>query len=206
MSILSSILDISQKTLNHRLVIQEVFENGTLHRLLGLKRPRSPSLVTRMSEARVKPFAETKDARTMDAPYSALEEDAQRVTSLWGGEEDKGLSSGEDEPGEISRKRTIEEGEVEEDESRYGIQMGESSKRRRLEDSIDVSYTSDSEESMDTADSLAEEERIYAAVDRRRASLSGSSPRAHESPRRLNDVQRRAYWAAKAARGENFDA
>lgn len=42
MSILSNILGISRETINHRNVIQEVYESGALHDMVGVPRPQKP--------------------------------------------------------------------------------------------------------------------------------------------------------------------
>jgi len=44
LSILSSILGISHETVAHRRVIQEVYESGVLHDMLGVPRPQPPEL------------------------------------------------------------------------------------------------------------------------------------------------------------------
>lgn len=42
MSILSNILGIPQETINHRKLLQEVYESGALHDMLGVPRPQAP--------------------------------------------------------------------------------------------------------------------------------------------------------------------
>ncbi|OCH93830.1 hypothetical protein OBBRIDRAFT_855761 [Obba rivulosa] len=105
-SILASVMGVTQETINHRRMVQEVYDKGVLHRMLGVT-PQA-SLLQRLSSS--------------EQPARSRAEELESVRSAWG-EADVDVASG-DEGGAAH----------EEEESRYGIDARRQppKKRRRM--------------------------------------------------------------------------
>jgi non-canonical poly(A) RNA polymerase PAPD5/7 len=112
-SILASVMGITQETINHRRVVQEVYDKGVLHRMLGLERPGD----------------------AVSHPKQAA------VAGVWeANESDSAKSDGEISSRSQSRSRTENSRDEEEEESRYGIVKdiaGPPTKRRRTGGEVD---------------------------------------------------------------------
>lgn len=197
MSILSSILGITQETINHRKLVQEVYEEGTLSRLLG----RAPPKVTiDLSEGENAP---------MHAPISRPQRivESQSVRSAW--EADMDLSSGSDK--DIKSYRKTDFSQYRDSDSRYDIDQGGPSRKRQRKgrpSDMHTVFTTDDEtpdvnDSYDSDDSLAEVEQVYRALDdeHKKDSMYSKGANAGENTRPLSGDVRRAYWASKSATG-----
>ncbi|KAI0693342.1 hypothetical protein BC835DRAFT_1406809 [Cytidiella melzeri] len=129
MSIISSVMGVTQETINHRRLVQEVYDSGVLHRMAGVKQPvSSPSPEPPLSHSHP------------DIPHRANEAKAGIRTSLEEADSEK-------ESGDEQRRQSPQK---DEDESRYGIRDKKQppKKRRRMGTQRDTHtvYTSDEDE------------------------------------------------------------
>ena len=227
MSILSSILGVDQETINHRRLVQQVYEEGKLARLLGID-----SLIELNLSSR--------------AILEKRSREAESVAEAWG-EADMMLET-EDEEGEVIevRKQDASSSRYDE-ENRYDISSrpngGPAPKRRRIvttksvhSETIFVPDDEDEEDGTDhhseqlqfydgpngatsSSDGLDEIERAYAAaegeiLDSEEAAEENededSVHRTRRDRRRIlepvSKELRQAYWASKAVRGYDSDS
>jgi len=131
LSILSSVLGVTQETINHRRVVQEVYDKGVLHRLAGVA-PR----------ATVAP-----DVSHLSGTARSQGDGASIVESAWEPTERSRESDDEghgERPGSITKARSLEviDVDAEEEESRYDIPR----KKRRISKDEVIVIGSDSEE------------------------------------------------------------
>lgn len=199
MSILSSILGVTQEAINHRRLVQEIYEDGTLDRLLGIPSPKKPTEVKDDDGVAIQ--------ESSSRPSRITESRSSR--SAWG-EMDMELSSGSEDAN--TSKRAALEGYVD-DESRYDIVGVNPRKRQRKGRPSDLHtvFTTDDEatanayESSNSENSLIEEERIYRAVDNidgdEEESVYSKGGSRSQSKKALSNDLRRAYWASKSATG-----
>ncbi|KAI0320708.1 hypothetical protein OF83DRAFT_1052529 [Amylostereum chailletii] len=197
MSILASVLGVTQETVNRRKLALEVFDKRTLHRILGVE-PK-PSVVIDL---------------TNDTPRvnESRKNGASSVKAAW-----QAADRSDDEP--PSRKppssqktpREVINVDADEEESRYGIPP---KKRRRLGTTADTHtvFTTDDEEDLeegelvvhgltdrddDSDDSLAREELEYDVfTDDTEPEQAPSSFKGNRSTK----DRKRAFWAAKGRR------
>ncbi|EJF66211.1 hypothetical protein DICSQDRAFT_152192 [Dichomitus squalens LYAD-421 SS1] len=181
MSILASVMGVTQETINHRRVVQEVYERQVLHRILGII--PQPSLS----------FRGPTDGASRTA-------EAESVQDAWGHTDmDPGTPDGS-----VS-------GAEEEVESRYDIESRRQppKKRRRTGTRADEGitlhtvYTTDDEEDGFSAshrpsgdDGIEEEEEEYdlSALDAESQERGGGSK-----------AEKRSYWLSKAMAGAASD-
>lgn len=183
MSILASVMGVTQETINHRRVVQEVYDRQILHRTLGLA--PQPSLSVKGTSDRA--------SRTREA-------DSVEDAHAWGEADMETESPDESEAG----------AEV---ESRYDIESRKQppKKRRRTgtradEDiTLHTMYTTDEEEDgyqtgghqpRDAADGITEEEEEYAV-----SVLDGA-----DQERGGGKAEKRSYWLSKTMAGVGGDS
>lgn len=115
MSMLSHILGVNQKTINHRRIVKEVYDDGELARMLGID---SRSNGRELSEG------EVDDGRR----EAGRRHEAQTVIDAWA-EADRNDASSEEEPSRRkykdggSRRHSRGGEEEEEEESRYNANL-----------------------------------------------------------------------------------
>jgi len=187
MSNSACVLILALKTINHRRLVQEVYDEGILHRLLGVQRHDATLIVTDLTG---------EDHVTSDRTV-----EAQSVLSSWVGANNETMS--DDERGGRQNPRTGEiADESYESESRYDIQQGSPSRKRRrtgTDQDAHIVFTADEEDEehsgVSEVDSLAEEEAHYDAVhsDLNEAEQT-KEPAAGNG---LTAAGRRAYWISK---------
>ncbi|KLO19261.1 hypothetical protein SCHPADRAFT_899095 [Schizopora paradoxa] len=180
MSILSGVMGITQETINHRRLVQEVYDDGILHRLLGIEIPGPDLVVTEVV------------GQVVSSDRNAA---SQSVLSSW-------TSANHDANSDDEKAKPRAADDSYESESRYDIKVGSPSrKRRRVGTDHDehIVYTADEEEGehsdASSADSLAEEEAWYDAAHSLANEKDGmnGAPKAHN----LTAEGRRAYWISK---------
>ena len=224
MSVLSTILAVDQETINHRRLVQEVYEQGKLARMLGID-PLSELNVS------TQPHLE-KRAREVES-----------VASAWG-EADMSESG---EEGEVIDGPNGHQREAVDSESRYDISANRNGsvwKRRRLEgkrnghavsagtifvpeveeddmgNDIDhdepINFYVDPDPADNSSDGLDEIERAYTAAadalagsDEDSAYLKGNKGKGRslsKAQKPLSAELRRAYWAAKSMQEIDMDS
>lgn len=183
MSILSGVMGITQETINHRRLVQEVHDEGILHRLLGVDRPGPILIVT--------------DLTADDLVTSDRAVDSQSVLSSWTGANKDTITISDNESG-----RTGAADESYESESRYDIKAGSPSRKRRrtgTDRDAHIVYTADDEEEEHSdaseVDSLLEEETQYDAV--HSVMNEGEQENGLTKETNLTAAGRRAYWISK---------
>ncbi|KAH9952027.1 hypothetical protein B0H21DRAFT_10348 [Amylocystis lapponica] len=190
MSILASVMGVTQETINHRRVVQEVYERKTMHRILGL----TPQATIALNGSQPKRNAKSRTA------------EQESIKSAWE-EADMDLASGSDHEGHAGDP-------LDEDEGRYGIDRRRKPPRKRRdtrnrqdplpvyttdEDDVDPpKYTTDKDEVDGTIagydHSISEEELAYALS----AGEDGKAEDLHTSATtRKADESRRSYWLSK---------
>lgn len=186
-SVLSAIVGVPQEMINHRRIVQEIWEGGEVHRWLGRAPPGKGDQVV-FKDGAVKAVKSGHEKITFEEEYGVVEEEEDG-----GGEKDEERSGVEDEP-----KRATEEGE---EKGRYSI----SSKRRKVDDQKNVSTVyvtnSSAESDSDTGDEL-----VLNIIDEARKDVEVSEEEGEiESPERKEvaaekeeKVQiRRDFWLSK---------
>ncbi|KAI0672801.1 hypothetical protein C8Q78DRAFT_970483 [Trametes maxima] len=184
MSILASVMGVTQETINHRRLVQEVYDRQVLHRMLGIT-PKA-SLATSKAEP-----SGRKSSR-------AAEEAS--VKSAWGEADMEPETEDEaEDPGDAV-------------ESRYEIDSRRQppKKRRRMRTRTDQDvtvptvYTTDDEDPYDDysfsrpGDGISEEEREYdlSVLD------EGQTGSARSGPSGAATANKRLYWSSKAMAGD----
>ncbi|KAH7929632.1 hypothetical protein BV22DRAFT_1056505 [Leucogyrophana mollusca] len=180
LSILSSILGVTQETINNRLLLQEVYDQRSLHRLLGVvpKAAVVPAIV---------PIDENKNENT----HSQSTRGATIIENAWS-EADMELESGE-ERHTNGVHRDEQEGE---ETGRYHIEERRPSKRRKegsWKDEHPMVFTTDDED--DEPHEYSEDEAEYQAYDIRDKLLEDDESDSSERKSRMS--RRRSYWLSK---------
>ncbi|OBZ65685.1 Poly(A) RNA polymerase cid14 [Grifola frondosa] len=182
-SILASVMGVTQETINHRKLVQEVYDRQVLHRMLGVVPQETMAPRTPQPE---------RNGKTR-----AAEEES--VKSAWE-EADMDLESAE------------EDAKFEaEDESRYEIRRSQPPKKRRRvggKQDLHTVYTTDDDDdgigggpsADDDGDGTSEEEHEYdlSVLDDR--NQNGSRSRRSEGGSR-----KRSYWLSKGIGGDISD-
>ncbi|TFY59950.1 hypothetical protein EVG20_g7606 [Dentipellis fragilis] len=202
LSILCSVLGVTQETINRRRIVQEVYDKRTLHNILGVA-PKALVVDDR-------PATNGASSEANGAARSSVKRAWEKADK----EEDVDYERQRDKQKKARAEPEVIDVDAEEgEESRYGIPP---KKRRRLgkpQDAHTVFTTDDEDEDdandrkddivihtlSDSDDSLAREEKEYAVVDS--GSESGEvkvkvSSNGKTSPVKIN--RKRAYWASKA--------
>ncbi|KAJ7453071.1 hypothetical protein FB451DRAFT_671356 [Mycena latifolia] len=169
LSILSSVLGVTQETLNNRALVKDVYEKETLHRLVGVPRKVPPPLSVNGANGKTKvngsssgkssrartpvvfdgaaASGSTVDGKPNGKPHSESRARAE-VQDAWA-EADMVLSDTENDVVHSARR-------AEEQEGRYAIGLSPPKKRRKtgkyLSDAHIVTFTADSDESDDSGD------------------------------------------------------
>ncbi|PIL24355.1 hypothetical protein GSI_14108 [Ganoderma sinense ZZ0214-1] len=182
MSILSSVMGVTQETINHRRVVQEVYDRQILHRMLGLV-PQPP--------------LSTQDA-TSGRASRTVEAESVEDAHAWG---EADMDTSDDSESEAQAMA----------ESRYDIDNRKQppKKRRRTgtradEDITQTVYTTDEEEDgylathqpHDSADGITEEEEEYAV-----SAVDGT-----DQERGGGKAEKRSYWLSKGMAGGSADS
>ncbi|KAK0239497.1 hypothetical protein EDD85DRAFT_766214 [Armillaria nabsnona] len=188
LSVLSAIVSITQETINHRKVVQEVYDSGDLHRMVGQK--PLPQVFDGRSN-RVSGSSKNMHEMGMDlGTDSEQEKESKKRRREEDDESDGGrYNIGKEPPKKRRRKGTSADFRglftTDEDSVAEGEKAGPSKKRRR---NVDVGgiFTADE-------DSLSEEEGEY-------ASDSSNRPADKESIRQADIEERnrkQSYWLSK---------
>lgn len=229
MSMLSHILGVNQKTINHRRIVKEVYDDGELAQMLGID---SRSNGRELSEG------EVDDGRR----EAGRRREAQTVIDAWA-EADRNDASSEEEPSRRkyknggSRKHSRDKEEEEEEESKYNVrssrrpspgrrvsQGGPSRKRVRTESAKDVRaapaaravfVTDDDDDSESDPEAgrhmarnnvidLDASETDDGLAEIERVYAAADRQRGVERKvERLSSSERRAYWASKGLADAN---
>ncbi|KAH8106935.1 hypothetical protein BXZ70DRAFT_915720 [Cristinia sonorae] len=194
MSILSTVMGVTQETVNHRRLTQEVYDSKVLHRMLGIDDPVPVTVDVRRDENR-------RDKHVSGRLQARA---AESVKSAWD-KADMAMDSDEEHA----------KVQDEEEESRYRVADSRSNqppkKRRRTgkEKDVHTVYTTDDDEEGEigderdlrihvggAGDGVSDEEDEYVA-------LSGSE-RADASGKMGKD-EKRSYWLSKGVGVGNDD-
>ncbi|KAF8646922.1 hypothetical protein AX16_007014 [Volvariella volvacea WC 439] len=167
LSILSSIMHISQSTVNHRRLVQELYDMRTLHNLLGVK-----------PVAEVVVAANDGPSPKETRPHTQAAQDV--VQTAW-----------QEAEGEADARHDRRGEESSDEEGRYDIGRQPARKRQNVGDKpAPTVFTTDDEEESDDGlvlnviDGASEEEAGYASGD-------------GLSSRRNKEAERRDYWLSK---------
>ncbi|KAJ7137931.1 hypothetical protein C8R44DRAFT_339409 [Mycena epipterygia] len=154
MSILSSVLGVTQETLNNRALVKEVYEKQALHRLVGVPPKVSPPLSTNGTNSKAKSGKDSRsrtpvvvdgaaggsNGKSHGKPQSAARSRAESVQNAWAEAEPVLSSDDERHPAH-----------AEEQDGRYAIGLAPPKKRRRTgkysSDAHVVTFTADSDDS-----------------------------------------------------------
>ncbi|EIW84734.1 hypothetical protein CONPUDRAFT_47123 [Coniophora puteana RWD-64-598 SS2] len=187
MSILSTILGVTQETINNRRLLQEVYDDRALHELLGVSPKPSVSMDTTASRNNKRQGESSRrGAASVEEAWGEAEIDFVGEDAVEGIEDGAGE---DDEDGE-------DDDDDDDDEGRYGIQ-----KRKSRPHQPDIVFISDED---DHTSGLSAEEAEYArgAPDLDSGSDSDSdggrsSVKGRESAKVERASARRSYWLAK---------
>ncbi|TDL24987.1 hypothetical protein BD410DRAFT_826904 [Rickenella mellea] len=208
MSILSSVMGVTQETINHRRLVREVFDKGTLHHIVGVPKPDAVS-TNGMTNGRHDSSSSRQSGR------SNRSAEAESVLEAYG-EADMDMSSEEERDSRRHRRDEIE--------SRYDINSDRrDKKRRRTSKSPEVAsavYTADEDDDdehyhhhrKDKRDnfskyyglqdngSLDEEEDEYGLIVTKAEDARLEALGTSKSESRSDTIdRRRKYWASKAS-------
>jgi non-canonical poly(A) RNA polymerase PAPD5/7 len=179
-SILASVMGITQETINHRRVVQEVYDKGVLHRILGLERPGDA--ISHPKQAGVAGVweANESDSAKSNGEISSRSRSRSRSRS----------PSPKPQSKKRQRIKTENSRDEEEEESRYGIVKdiaGLPTKRRRTGGEVDshTVFTTDEDGEYDIDSDSSKE----SSDDRRRK--GGRSAKGGSSK------EKRSYWLSK---------
>lgn len=162
------------KTVNHRRLVQEVYDDQTIQELLGME--RKPRVRDRNGAPGP---SHTKEAQSVKEAWNEADASFESDIRINVPVPDRNIAS------EQQLAQTHSDGEVE--ESRYQRNEPKRKRQRTGHEWKDVHtvYVSD-DEVVDSEDSLEMEEREYAS----RRTAGGA-------PKGLSHAERRAYWASK---------
>ncbi|KAF8077561.1 hypothetical protein FPV67DRAFT_1684010, partial [Lyophyllum atratum] len=176
LSILSSVMGVTQETINHRKLVQELYDKRVLHNLLGVK---PQPVIGNCNDLKIL-GASNGSAKP---PSSSNSREAKSVKTAWQ------EADVEHEDGHHKRHREVDLDEDE--EGRYSIGRQQPPKKRRrkgnLTDTHTV-FTTDDDDDHSVISEDDEEEAHY-------ASDVGSS-RSRRDPEKTD--KRRSYWLSKA--------
>ncbi|TRM59188.1 hypothetical protein BD626DRAFT_409309 [Schizophyllum amplum] len=212
-SMLSSIVHIPQDIINHRRLVQEIYDDGRLHQLLGLAPPIVPSADTDLKQSTAAPPSTAPMNPPPPPPSSSSR--ARAVENTWR-TADTDVSDPEVVEVERHSKRRHADDEDEDEGGRYGI----GSKKKRggsKAKTVAAIYVSDDEDSdgplphersrngkhgadvvINVDDSGYAEELQPPRPRSRRPSVERQSSRAKTE-------RKRAYWSSLAAESGNVD-
>ncbi len=172
MSILATVMGITQETINHRKVVQELYDKQVMHRLAGVK----PLPVDDDASVR------TPEQRTSSA--SSKQKASHAVEKEWNG---KGADSDHEDSYRNRRHRQP----VDDEGGRYAIERQPPKKRRktgRSSDSHTVYFVGDDDDDTEGAINLEDEEYMSdESVDEGRPSR----------PDGVKNDNKRSYWLSK---------
>jgi len=194
MSILSTVMGVTQETVNHRRLVQDVYDMHVLHRMAGVGHP-GPSRTSTPPSFR---------ARTNGSGRSHKAEAS--IKAAWE-EVDMNSESGEERSG-----RPLA-GNEDEDESRYDIRDKKQppKKRRRVGSQKDMHtiYTSDEDED-DNSGAVRGDERLVVHAELGESELDSSNETGSNSVTdeeaeydtatmddKAKRAERRSYWLSK---------
>lgn len=222
MSILSTVMGITQETLNHRRLVQELYDKQVLHRIVGVK-PQAGSdkkggsskggSVSSSSTAPV--VVNGHSHRDSAASSSKTRASKAAVDSAWDGQRGANYYDGEDdEEGDYdfdSRRRSADQSFDNDEGGRYDIGRQPLKKRRRTgraEDAPTVYFEEDedTEEAAHGAGREDSDDSESGDSDAEVLHIAGASAREKEKERSREGARdsersssRRAYWLAKSA-------
>ncbi|KAJ3540390.1 hypothetical protein NM688_g6231 [Phlebia brevispora] len=189
MSILGSVMGVTQETVNHRRLVQEVYDNRTLHRMLGVE-PAVPIVLSGTSSDKHNGIKRSKEGE-------------ESIRSAW-------EEADADPQSPTARKELVEE-----EESRYDIETRLPPKKRRRHGTKANShvYISDDEDDDERGDDDKTPLVVHALVDSDEEDpaamsfseqedaydIDGSDDSASEPETRAEKARRtRSYWLSKA--------
>ncbi|KAG7448343.1 uncharacterized protein BT62DRAFT_947383 [Guyanagaster necrorhizus] len=192
LSVLSAILSITQETINHRKVVQEVYDSGDLHRMVGQK--PLPQVFDGRSDGNQNGSGFSKESyeMNMDLGTDSEQERESKKRRRDDDESDGGRYNIGKEPPKKRRRKGIsadfrEHFTTGEDSVAEGKNEEPPKNRGRKETQLDTREPFTTDE-----DSLAEEEDEYAS--------DSSSPADKESKRKVDIGERnrkQSYWLSK---------
>ncbi|RDX46948.1 hypothetical protein OH76DRAFT_1385988 [Lentinus brumalis] len=169
MSILASVMGITQETINHRRVVQEVYDRQVLHRMLG-----------------VTPTTSLTDKAAANVNSTSRTAEANSVATAWG---EADMTFDTDDGSADSEAELIE--------SRYDIESRQPpAKRRRTGTQADVHTvytTDDDEDAFSVSHQRGEEDGISEEEGEYDVAVSDA-----ERPGKAEAASRRSYWLSKA--------
>ncbi|KAJ3860451.1 hypothetical protein EV359DRAFT_75161 [Lentinula novae-zelandiae] len=213
MSVLAHIIDITQDIINHRRVVQEVYDRRILHKLLNVK----PRIIVVTDDPEIKALAMSNGRHTSQILAKAepgatnenpIDLEDGEIPMVISSEGDRHIGANDDEENEHSnnlhrRRRDERSGSDSEDDSgKYGINGRQPPKKRMktggemdIHTSVTI-YTTDDDEDEDGSgtsseselDSVAEEEAEYDVdvIDAESKPLSNGG-----------NEKKRSYWLSK---------
>jgi len=185
-SILANVLGVTQETINHRRLIQEVYDDRTLHRMLGVE-PRKTVVPAQVIDTRRTISFQSESSRNGHAKSIQVVEEIFE-------EADMEMESDIEELEKLERHRKRRDrSEEEEEEGRYGIGAQEQppNKRRRTGTAKDphTVFTTDDEDE--------EEGLIVNTFTDEGESLEEYESDGADEARDSKAAQRRSYWLSK---------
>ncbi|TFK36381.1 hypothetical protein BDQ12DRAFT_699647 [Crucibulum laeve] len=190
MSILASVMGITQETINHRKLVQEVYDKRTLHRILNVQ----PLLIV-MNSTTNKPSPQTSPQTNDKASSSSTNTHKSRgVESAWQAADDS--IDYDDDPQEQQHTRFAQDDGDDEESGRYNIGRQPPKKRRRTgrqDDYHTVTFLPDEDDEDEKEETEA---YAYGDIDYTRGDDHKGSSGSRRDPE--GDSRRRSYWLSKA--------
>ncbi|KAL1742156.1 hypothetical protein HDZ31DRAFT_84324 [Schizophyllum fasciatum] len=201
-SMLSSIVHISQEIVNHRRLVQEIYDEGRLHRMLGLAPPKVLSGTHDLKE--------TAASAPTTAPVHPPPTAKPKVEQAWRPAD--GMDTGSDldvvevAPQPRGKKRRAAEDEDEEDGGRYGIK-----KPRGARSAVAAIYVSDDEDSDEprgergAGAGAGADADVVLNVDDSGYAEAPRRPKGERQASKARTERKRAYWSSLAASTADMD-
>jgi len=184
-SILASVMGVTQETINHRKVVQEVHDSRILHRMVGVE-PTVPVVVHR-KEAKWKSDDQVRAAESVKTAWNSDAEES------------------DDEEGHVPAPSAA----VEEEDSRYDVRPGQPPlKRRRMGKEKDVHTVYTTDEDGDDDDNPGAERDVHVHIHDEDQDEEGSvteeegeydldGPGEGSGDVKTKKEQTRSYWLSK---------
>ncbi|KAF5358558.1 hypothetical protein D9756_001196 [Leucocoprinus leucothites] len=183
MSILSSVMGVTQETINHRRLVQEVYDKRVLHNILGVT-PRAQVIIQDQP-----PEAELEQSHKK-RPRSPGSSPSKTKYSVWKDLEGRDASTTH-ETRELSHRNNHDP----EESGKYDIGKQPPRKRRRKgkEEDKHTVFIADDDDDGSGVDGESTDE-----AEAREYEVNGEKPQAGKSRSRADIDQKRNYWLLKA--------
>ncbi|KAL1685321.1 hypothetical protein GGG16DRAFT_66535 [Schizophyllum commune] len=197
-SMLSSIVHVSQEVINHRRLVQEIYDDGHLHRMLGLAPPKV------LTPATAHDLKETAPSAPTTAPVYPPSRTDSQAGEHWRAADGMDTDSDvvEVEPPR-GKKRRADEDDEDDEGGRYGI------KKPRGPAKVAAIYLSDDEDSDGGPRGAHDDADVVLNLDE---SKDAEAPRSRSSrpplerqASREKTERKRAYWSSLAASTADMD-